>query len=133
MSKLPKANSNEIHYQGGMNIFICSGLMDLVTAVTAQGYFLVPFAATVIDAMIKVVTACGTAAATFSAGIVGTAGYIVNAQSIATTDAAATIIKPTIANSAIAANTLIYFSADGGATSTGDAVMTLLLRPAIQS
>lgn len=107
---------------------INSGLLDLVTAVTEQNafYFHVPME--VVEIRSRVRTACGTAAGTAQVGKVGDADFF-GLQAHDTTDAAGTEFTWTLLNTLIEAGDVLYFNADGGATTTGDCDVTVVVRP----
>jgi hypothetical protein len=116
-------------YDGVVTPFLKgSGLLDLVTAVTDQGALFFPVAMEIISIRSRVRVACGTASGTAEVGTPADPDYF-GTQAHATTDAAGTEIEWTIINSLIPAGTVLAFSANGGATSTGSCDVTVVCRP----
>lgn len=156
MTRSPRTRSNEIQAAGGLNqvsgasnldgklpFFIQSGNVNLETALSGgQGHFVCPFDLKIIGAQLTIAEACGTGAATIAAGIIPASGTadpdaIVDDYSVATSVTAGTTVDLT-SNAAFTGaaqfgailpkGTIIYFSSDGGATTTGrgDIVLTAI-------
>jgi len=151
-----RAKSNEIQAAGGLGtvagasslngklpIFIQSGNVNLETALAGgQGHYVCPCDLRVIGAQLTIAEACGTGAATIAAGIIpadgtGTADpdALVDDYSVATNVTAGTTVDLTALAAftgaaqfglVLSKGTIIYFSSDGGATTTGrgDIVLT---------
>lgn len=133
MSSSPEVRSDKILVsQGGQPIVHGSGLLDLVTAVSEQAGLYVPFDATIVSIRSRVRVACGTAAGDALLGSVknADADYF-GVQAHDTTDAAGTEFEWTIINADVDAGDVIYFSGDGGATSTGSCDVTVTLSPRV--
>lgn len=107
---------------------INSGLLDLVTAVPEQNAFYFHTPMEIVEIRSRVRTACGTAAGTASVGKVGTSGHF-GSQAHDTTDAAGTEFTWTLTNTLIEAGDVLYFEGDGGASTTGDCDVTVVVRP----
>lgn len=121
--------SNEVQWNGVMPMVKHSGVLDLVTAVTEQGAFFVPVGMKIKEIKSRVRAACGTAAGVAGLyGVAAAANYAT--QSHATTDAAGTIKTWTITTEDVPAGEVLYFTGDGGATSTGSVDVTVVLVPA---
>lgn len=130
MAKSTEARSSAIEYDGAGIQIKSSGLLDLVDAVTEQGGFLVPFAATIKEIRSRVRVACGTGPGVASLKGVEKGGTAYASQSHATTDTAGTDFLWTITDAVIPAGEVLYFAGDGGATSTGSVDVTVVLIPA---
>lgn len=129
MSKMQAVRASEVQYDGVVPPFIHgSGLLDLVTAVTEQGALYFPDAMEIVSIRSRVRVACGTAAGTAQVGTPATPTYF-GTQAHATTDAAGTEFIWTLSQTLIPAGTVLVFSADGGATTTGSCDVTVLCRP----
>ena len=129
MAKLGEGRSSAIEWDGAGIIIHNSGVLDLVNAVTEQGGFLVPFAATLKAVRSRVRVACGTAAGTASVKGVEKGATAYASQAHDTTDAAGTDFDWTITDAVIPAGEVLYFAGDGGATSTGSCDVTFVLVP----
>lgn len=110
-------------------MLVHSGKLDLVDAVAEQGAVYIPFDATIVAIRSRVRTACGTGPGTASLmGVVkGVTAYA--AQAHATTDDAGTELDWTIDTADVAEGEVLYFAGDGGATTTGDCDVTVVLIP----
>ena len=127
MSAASEVRSDKIQVsKGGQPIIHNSGLLDLVTAVTEQNAILVPFDATIVSVKSRVRTACGTAAGLAAVeGVEKGSAYA--SQSHDTTDAAGTEFEWTLTDAVVPAGEVLYFTGDGGATTTGDVDVTVTL------
>ena len=128
----------------GHPFLIQSGNVNMETALSGgQGHFVCPCDLKIIGALLTIVEAMGTGAATIAAGIVPASGTadpdaIVDDYSVATSVAAGTTVDLT-SNAAMTGaaqygavlpkGTVIYFSSDGGATTTGRGSMVLVAVP----
>lgn len=129
MAKGPQVKSSRVEYDGQAMVVHFSGKLDLVNAVTEQAGFLVPFAATIVSIKSRVRTACGTASGTASVKGVEKGATAYASQAHATTDAAGTDLDWTISTADVPAGEVLYFAGDGGATTTGDCDVTIVLVP----
>lgn len=153
-----RARDNEILPSGGLQqvsgasslngkrpFFIQSGNVNLETALSGgQGHFVCPCDMYIVGAQLTVLEACGTGAATIACGIVPPDGTgiadpdaLVDDYSIATSVTAGTTVNLTALAAFTGAaqfglvqpkGTIIYFTSDGGATTTGrgDIVLTAI-------
>lgn len=108
---------------GGTPVFMHhSGLLDLVTAVTAQAPILIPFRAQIIAAGSRVRVQCGTGPGVAAIGTIAAATAF-TVFTLATSDAAGAtqeqLAATMVTTAIIPAGSVVQFSADGGATSTG--------------
>lgn len=131
MARSPAVRSNEVQWSGAGILVINSGKLDLVSAVTEQNGFLVPFDATILSITSRVRTACGTAAGVASVKGVEAGGTAYGSQSHDTTDAAGTDFAWTVSVSAVPKGEVLFFAGDGGATGTGDCDVTVVLAPRV--
>lgn len=124
-----QVRSTEIAWAGSIPLVINSEKLDLVNAVTEQGAFYCPVAMTIKSVRSRVRTACGTAAglAQLKGVVKGATAYA--EQSHATTDAAGTEKEWTITDANVPAGEVLFFAGDGGATTTGDCDVTVVLVP----
>lgn len=145
MTKVYEARADQIDLNGAMRnvpayangdqaadqppYFIFSGSLDLVTAVADQGGFFFPMAAKVLAVKIRVRVAPGTAAANVYVGTTADNDRF-SATEVATADTAGTVLTATILEDDIAANSVLVFGADGGATATGTVDVTVIWTPA---
>lgn len=144
MPKLPSTRASDVLPDGGLKIIpgfsdtsmmldnlpmlVHSGKLDCVTAVTEQAAHLIPFRAKLVGGRVRVRTAMGTGAAIVKVGKQGDDDYFAT-QSLATSDASGTVYDLTFVQTIVEKNDVITFAADGGATTNGDADITLVLVP----
>lgn len=130
MPKLTEGRSSAIEYDGAAIIVHFSGKLDLVSAVTEQAGFFVPFPCTIKEVRSRVRTACGTAAGTAQLKGVEAGATVYAEQAHATTDTAGTEFNWDIDVADVPAGEVLYFAGDGGATATGNCDVTVVLVPA---
>ncbi len=127
---MARADRLQIAANGEMPRIIHSGKLDGVTAVAEQAAHLIPFRARIINAYLRVRTAAGTAAYEVRIGKQGDDDFFAKV-SVPTTAAAGTIIPVApILVDIIAKDDVLMFAADGGATTTGDCDVVVVIEPA---
>lgn len=135
MTTLPQARSSKVQYDGAGIIHVSSGLIDLTTADTGSGHFVVPFDGTIEEFYYNLLEAPGTAAATLAIGKFGDLDAFLDDVSIPTTQATGLVRiagdtdLAAVASVTVSAGDVIIFGTDGGATSTGKAVAGFVLTP----
>jgi hypothetical protein len=105
-----------------------SGLLDGVNAVTEQGAHLMPYRGRIIRAYARVRVVAGTAGYEVRVGKQGDDDYFGD-ETIATTDAAGTIVEIPLDQTVFEKNDVITFAADGGATGTGSCDVVVIVEP----
>lgn len=129
MAKAMVAKASEVQYDGAFcPIPVGSGLLDLTSAVADQGALFFPVAMEIESITSRVRVACGTASGTAEVGTPADPDFF-GTQAHATTDAAGTVLYWTVINSVIPAETVLTFSGDGGATTTGSCDVVCVVRP----
>ena len=129
----------------GLPFLINSGNVNMETALAGgQGHWVAPCDIRIVGANLVVTEQLGTGAGTIAAGIIPASGTadpdaIVDDYSVATSVTAGTAVDLT-ANAAVTGaaqygailpkGTVIYFTSDGGATTTGRACLVLIAVPA---
>lgn len=111
---------------------IPSGLLNLHTATTASGYFMVPFDASIVAALVAVVEQAGTGPGLVLAGKTGDLDFYIDDYSIGTSVTVGLYditSNAAVVNTTITAGETVIFSTDGGATTTGLAHVTLVCVP----
>lgn len=128
--KAPQAAFDRVNMpKDGAGPMRLNTLMDGVTAVVAQNPTLIPFRARIVGFYGKIRT------------VAGTAGYIIGLGTVADTDAfgtittvigdvAGTIVQGVVTDPIIPKDTVVVFTGDGGATTTGNIDVVVLLEPA---
>ncbi len=109
-----------------------SGLLDLVAAVTTQGAIMIPFRAKIIAAGTIVRAQAGTGPAEVYIGTIADPDAFA-LFTIATADAVGAVQEHTgveLLGSIVPAGTVVHFSANGGATSTGGVDVYFIYVPA---
>lgn len=132
MVKSAQVQHSGIVWDGRPGVIIHgSDEVSLETAVTANRHLYIPWGMRFESVRLKVTQACGTAAGAIAIGKLGDADYYLDDYSVATSVTAGTELE--LINDAamvvkdVAAGDVIYFNTDGGATSTGKAVVTCVL------
>lgn len=125
-TRSPAVRSSDIQFNGQALVLHSSGDLALDAASTLNAGFYFPYGGELQEVNIVVQEACGTAAATFEVGTLADQDYFAT-QSIATTDALGTTFKATLLQTLIVPGTTVYFATDGGATTTGIAVGTIVV------
>lgn len=100
---------------------LSSGLLDLVNAVANQGAWMAPAPATLLAVRVRNFAQLGTADAHLYLGKQGDPDYFMD-LTVPFADAAGTFYTGTLLQTAIAKDDVVYWSGDGGATSTGSVV-----------
>jgi hypothetical protein len=124
------ARSNEIVWAGSGIVIHNSEKLDLINAVTEQGAIYVPVGMTIKSVRSRVRTACGTAAGLAQLKGIVKGGTAYAQQSHATTDVAGTTFEWVLTDAVVPAGEVLFFAGDGGATTTGDCDVIVVLVPA---
>lgn len=136
MRQIPGLEADPGQYGGVPFFYSTSGGtvqgLDLVAAVTGQNSLLIPFRAKILSVRIRIRTvtdATATVSLSKRNAAGAQAGYFVAAHSITTAmTPEGTITIPTLAQTIIAANEVLYWEANGGATAAGvvDALVVIV-------